>query len=300
MDIEIADGSGFCFGVRRAVNLALRAAEDHGRRTVTLGPLVHNPLVVERLEAKGIRAVEEVAGDADVVVLRAHGTPAPQEESLRRRRLEIVDATCPFVKRAQRHARALREEGYQVVILGDRAHPEVASVRSYAGDDAVVVESADDLPVALGPRVGVMAQTTQPEEAFLRLVRRLAPGAAEVRVVNTVCRSTAARRAETEKLASRVQVMIVLGGRRSHNTRELARVSRLAGVDTHHIERARELQRQWFRNVGHVGVAAGASTPDEAIEDVVRRIRSFEEPFVSDGPVFSRPEGSGTPSPPLA
>jgi len=276
MDIEIADGSGFCFGVRRAVNLALRAAEDHGRRTVTLGPLVHNPLVVERLEAKGIRAVEEVAGDADVVVLRAHGTPAPQEESLRRRRLEIVDATCPFVKRAQRHARALREEGYQVVILGDRAHPEVASVRSYAGDDAVVVESADDLPVALGPRVGVMAQTTQPEEAFLRLVRRLAPGAAEVRVVNTVCRSTAARRAETEKLASRVQVMIVLGGRRSHNTRELARVSRLAGVDTHHIERARELQRQWFRNVGHVGVAAGASTPDEAIEDVVRRIRSFE------------------------
>ena len=300
MDIEIADGSGFCFGVRRAVNLALRAAEDHGRRTVTLGPLVHNPLVVERLEAKGIRAVEEVAGDADVVVLRAHGTPAPQEESLRRRRLEIVDATCPFVKRAQRHARALREEWYQVVILGDRAHPEVASVRSYAGDDAVVVESADDLPVALGPRVGVMAQTTQPEEAFLRLVRRLAPGAAEVRVVNTVCRSTAARRAETEKLASRVQVMIVLGGRRSHNTRELARVSRLAGVDTHHIERARELQRQWFRNVGHVGVAAGASTPDEAIEDVVRRIRSFEEPFVSDGPAFSRPGGSGTPSPPLA
>ena len=300
MDIEIADGSGFCFGVRRAVNLALRAAEDHGRRTVTLGPLVHNPLVVERLEAKGIRAVEEVAGDADVVVLRAHGTPAPQEESLRRRRLEIVDATCPFVKRAQRHARALREEGYQVVILGDRAHPEVASVRSYAGDDAVVVESADDLPVALGPRVGVMAQTTQPEEAFLRLVRRLAPGAAEVRVVNTVCRSTAARRAETEKLASRVQVMIVLGGRRSHNTRELARVSRLAGVDTHHIERARELQRQWFRNLGHVGVAAGASTPDEAIEDVVRRIRSFEEPFVSDGPAFSRPGGSGTPSPPLA
>jgi len=300
MDIEIAVGSGFCFGVRRAVNLALRAAEDHGRRTVTLGPLVHNPLVVERLEAKGIRAVEEVAGDADVVVLRAHGTPALQVESLRRRRLEIVDATCPFVKRAQRHARALREEGYQVVILGDRAHPEVASVRSYAGDDAVVVESADDLPVALGPRVGVMAQTTQPEEAFLRLVRRLAPGAAEVRVVNTVCRSTAARRAETEKLASRVQVMIVLGGRRSHNTRELARVSRLAGVDTHHIERARELQRQWFRNVGHVGVAAGASTPDEAIEDVVRRIRSFEEPFVSDGPAFSRPGGSGTPSPPLA
>ena len=300
MDIEIADGSGFCFGVRRAVNLALRAAEDHGRRTVTLGPLVHNPLVVERLEAKGIRAVEEVAGDADAVVLRAHGTPAPQEESLRTRRLAIVYATCPFVKRAQRHARALREEGYQVVILGDRAHPEVASVRSYAGDDAVVVESADDLPVALGPRVGVMAQTTQPEEAFLRLVRRLAPGAAEVRVVNTVCRSTAARRAETEKLASRVQVMIVLGGRRSHNTRELARVSRLAGVDTHHIERARELQRQWFRNVGHVGVAAGASTPDEAIEDVVRRIRSFEEPFVSDGPAFSRPGGSGTPSPPLA
>ncbi len=280
MNIEIAKGSGFCFGVRRAVNLAMHAAEDRGRRTVTLGPLVHNPLVVERLEAKGVRAVEEVAGDADVVIVRAHGIPAPQMESLRRQRLEIIDATCPFVKRAQKHARALREEGYRVVILGDRDHPEVASVRSYAGDDAVVVESADGLPDSLGPRVGVLAQTTQPEEAFLQLVQRLVPRAGEVKIVNTVCRSTAARLAETEKLALRVQVMIILGGRQSHNTRELARISRLAGVDTHHIERDDELQRQWFRDVERVGVAAGASTPDEAIDDVVRRIKAIEKPFI--------------------
>jgi 4-hydroxy-3-methylbut-2-enyl diphosphate reductase len=280
MDIEIAKGSGFCFGVRRAVTLALQAAEDRGRRTVTLGPLVHNPLVVERLEAKGVRAVEEVSGDADAVIIRAHGIPAPQMESLRRQRVEIIDATCPFVKRAQKHAKALREEGYQVVILGDRDHPEVASVRSYAGDDAVVVESADGLPDSLGHRVGVMAQTTQPEEAFLQLVQRIVPRAGEVKIVNTVCRSTAARLAETEKLAHRVQLMIILGGRQSHNTRELARISRLAGVDTHHIERDDELQRQWFRNIERVGLAAGASTPDEAIDDAVRRIKSFEKPFI--------------------
>ena len=281
MDIEIAKGSGFCFGVRRAVNLAMHAAEDRGRRTVTLGPLVHNPLVVERLEAKGVRAVKEVAGDADVVIIRAHGIPAPQMESLRRQGVEILDATCPFVKRAQKHARALREEGYRVVILGDREHPEVASVRSYAGDDAVVVESADGLPDSLGHRVGVLAQTTQSEEAFLRLVQRLVPRAGEVKIVNTVCRSTAARLAETEQLAHRVQVMIILGGRQSHNTRELARISRITGVDTHHIERDDELQRQWFRNIGHVGLAAGASTPDEAIDDVVRRIKAIEKPFIS-------------------
>jgi 4-hydroxy-3-methylbut-2-enyl diphosphate reductase len=258
----------------------MHAAEDSGRRTVTLGPLVHNPLVVESLEAKGVRAVEEVAGDADVVIVRAHGIPAPQMESLRRQGVEILDATCPFVIRAQKHARALREEGYQVVILGDREHPEVAAVRSYAGDDAVVVESADGLPDALGPRVGVLAQTTQPEEAFLQLVQRLVPRAGEIKIVNTVCRSTAARLAETEKLAHRVQVMIILGGRQSHNTRELARISRLAGVDTHHIERVHELQRQWFRNIERVGVAAGASTPDEAIGAVARLIRSFEKPFI--------------------
>jgi len=300
MDIEIAKGSGFCPGVRRAVRLALQAAEQQGRRIVTLGPLVHNPLVVEMLEARGIRAVDGVDGDADVVIVRAHGIAAPLHESLRRRRVEIVDATCPLVRRSQRYAETLRDEGYRVVILGDPAHAEVRAVASYAGDGTVVVESPEAPPGPLGPKVAILAQTTQPQEAFLRLVQRAVPMAEEVRVVNTICRSTAARRAETEKLASRVQVMIVLGGRRSHNTRELARVSRLAGVDTHHIERARELQRQWFRNVGHVGVAAGASTPDEAIEDVVRRIRSFEEPFVSDGPAFSRPGGSGTPSPPLA
>ena len=299
MDIHIAGGSGFCFGVRRAVNLAMQAAENGGRRTVTLGPLVHNPLVVESLAAKGIRAVEEVAGDADVVIIRAHGIPAPQMESLRRQGVEILDATCPFVKRAQKHAKALREEGYQVVILGDRDHPEVAAVRSYAGDQAVVVESADGLPDSLGPRVGVLAQTTQPEEAFLRLIQRLVPRAREVKIVNTVCRSTAARLAETEKLAHRVEVMIILGGRHSHNTRELARISRLAGVDTHHIERVHELQGQWFRNVGQVGVAAGASTPDEAIDDAVRRIRSFEKPFLSCSPTSSRLRGSGTPPPPL-
>jgi (E)-4-hydroxy-3-methyl-but-2-enyl pyrophosphate reductase len=157
MDIEIAKGSGFCFGVRRAVNLAMHAAAGMDGRIVTFGPLVHNPLVVEMLEAKGIRAVEEVSGDADVVIIRAHGIPVPHLESLRRQQVEIIDATCPFVKRSQRYAKALRDEGYQVVILGDREHPEVRAVGSYAGGQAVVVESPDDLPDTFGPRVGVLA-----------------------------------------------------------------------------------------------------------------------------------------------
>lgn len=280
MNIRIAKGSGFCFGVRRAVALATQAAEDRDRRTVTLGPLVHNPLVVERLEARGIRAVEEVAGDAEVVIIRAHGIPVLQLESLRRQRLEIVDATCPFVKRSQRYARALCEEGYQLVILGDRDHPEVASVLSYADDHAVVVESADDLPESLDPEVGVLAQTTQPEKALLRLVQRIVPKVKVVKIINTICRSTAARLAETERLAHEVGTMIILGGRQSHNTRELARISRLTGVDTHHIERVHELQVQWFRNIETVGIAAGASTPDEVIDDVVRRIRTFEKPSI--------------------
>lgn len=276
MDIEIAKGSGFCPGVRRAVRLALQAAEQRGRTIVTLGPLVHNPLVVEMLEARGIRAVDGVDGDADVVVVRAHGIPAPLHESLRRQRVEIVDATCPRVRRSQQYARALRDEGYRVVILGDADHAEVRAVGSYAGDRAVVVESPEALPAGIGPKVGLLAQTTQPQEAFLRLVGRAVPTAGEVRVINTICRSTASRLAETERLARRVQVMIVIGGRRSHNTLELARACLRAGVDTHHVERAGELQGPWFWNVRRVGVTAGASTPDGAIGDVVDGIRALE------------------------
>ena len=288
MDIEIAKGSGFCFGVRRAVNLALQAASVKDIKIVTLGPLVHNPLVVEMLEAKGIRPLEETADDIDVVIIRAHGIPESRLETLRRGRAEIIDATCPFVKRSQRHARALRDEGYQVVILGDRNHPEVRAVSSYAGDHAVVVESADDLPESLGPRVGILAQTTQSKEAFLRLVQCVVPKARVVKVVNTICRSTAARLAETERLARNVQVMIILGGRHSHNTLELDRVSRLTGIDTHHIERVDELQVQWFRNIGNVGISAGASTPDGVIDDVVRRIRAFEKPVFHNDAAYVR------------
>jgi (E)-4-hydroxy-3-methyl-but-2-enyl pyrophosphate reductase len=283
MDIEIAKGSGFCFGVRRAVNLAMHAAAGMDGRIVTFGPLVHNPLVVEMLEAKGIRAVEEVSGDADVVIIRAHGIPVPHLESLRRQQVEIIDATCPFVKRSQRYAKALRDEGYQVVILGDREHPEVRAVGSYAGGQAVVVESPDDLPDAFGPRVGVLAQTTQSEEAFLRLVHRIVLKAKVVKVINTICRSTAARLADTERLARTVQIMIVVGGRKSHNTLELVRVCRLTGIETYHVERVEELQVSWFRNRLHVGISAGASTPDWAIDGVAEAVHAIGKPARGDG-----------------
>ena len=300
MDIEIARGSGFCPGVRRAVRLALQAAERQGRRIVTLGPLVHNPLVVEMLETRGIRAVDAFDGDADVVIVRAHGIPDPQRDALRRRRVEIVDATCPLVRRSQKYAKALRDDGYQVVILGDAEHAEVRAVASCAGDRAVVVESPEALlPGELGPRLGILAQTTQPQDAFLRLVQRAVPMAEEVRVVNTICRSTAARLAEAERLARRVQVMIVVGGRTSHNTQELARACLRAGVETHHVERAEELQDAWFRNIRRVGVAAGASTPDGAIGDVADRIRGLEPPAgrhqAAPGP---RAGAGATPFPP--
>jgi len=294
MDIEIAKGSGFCPGVRRAVRLALQAAEQQGRRIVTLGPLVHNPLVVEMLEARGIRAVDGVDGDADVVIVRAHGIAAPLHESLRRRRVEIVDATCPLVRRSQRYAETLRDEGYRVVILGDPAHAEVRAVASYAGDGTVVVESPEAPPGPLGPKVAILAQTTQPQEAFLRLVQAIVPKAGEVRVVNTICRSTAARLAETERLARRVQVMIVIGGRGSHNTLELARACSRTGIETHHVERAEELQAPWFRNVRRVGVAAGASTPDGAIGDVVGRIKALETPSSQSHAAPGRRAGTGT------
>jgi len=276
MNFEIAEGSGFCFGVRRAIRLALHAAAAGERKIATIGPLVHNPIVVEMLEEKGIRPVKEITDEIDVAIISAHGIPESQLKILGERRAEIIDATCPLVKRSQRYAKALKDEGYQVILLGDRKHPEVMSVSSYAGDNhIVVVESVDELPESLGPRVGILTQTTQPEKTFLELVQRVVPSAKVVKVVNTICPSSAARLTKTKTLARSVQVMIVIGGRNSHNTLELVRVSRLTGTDTHHIERVDELQVQWFRNIGKVGISAGASTPNRQIEDVAKRISAF-------------------------
>lgn len=277
MKIKKAEMAGFCFGVKRAIELALREAQA-GTGVYTLGPLIHNPQVIERLKARGINPFEisHLPSDIKTVVIRTHGVAREINEYLNSLGIKVIDATCPFVKKAQQYAKLLHEEGYQVLILGDANHPEVVGIKSYAGPDAIVVKEPEEI-VKLKKRVGVVVQTTQPVEKLQRLLEKAITLCKELKVYNTICNSTAQRLKETAELAGSVDIMIVIGGRNSANTTQLARLCESLGVRTYHIETADELKDEWFEGVASIGVTAGASTPDWIIEDIINKLTGVKE-----------------------
>lgn len=280
MEVRLASFRGFCFGVRHALDLIEAAAKDHGR-LATIGPLVHNRQVVERLSELGVRVVGEVnEAEEPVVAISAHGAPprtGAQVEALGR---QVVDGTCPFVRKAQNAARDLAAAGFAVLVLGDPAHREVQGILGWAGGRAQVVASADLLPSECpGKKLGIVAQTTQNESNLQALVRTVVDrwfgDLAELRVINTICDASVRRQQAAEDLAAEVEVMVVIGGRESANTRRLAEVCARTGTPTYQIELAEELLPVWFQGRAVVGVTAGASTPDWVIEQVVERLRTF-------------------------
>ena len=278
-DLEIitAKRAGFCFGVKRAMDITVEMAKESGRGVYTLGPIIHNPQVIAKLEEDGILPIneDEIRGrEISALIIRTHGIPCHLYDNISSQGIRIIDATCPFVKKAQRYAKLLKENGYQVVILGDINHPEVKGLMSYAGDDVVVVDEHSALH-ALKSKVGVVVQTTQPVEALKKVLSRIVDQAQEVKVYNTICNSTALRLRETEEMARRADVMVVVGGKNSANTSQLAGLCRSLSVSTYHIETAGEIDPAWFEGARSVGITAGASTPEWIIKDVERRIRDI-------------------------
>ncbi len=275
MKIIAAKMAGFCFGVRRAVDIAFEMAEKGRGGVYTFGPIIHNPQVVGRLEEAGVKAVAGIDGlkgkEVSAVLIRTHGIPENEMRKLRELGYEVVDATCPFVKNAQHYAKLLMEEGYNLVILGDREHPEVKSLMSYAGRGAVVVKDAREYP-SVGGRVGIVVQTTQQAENLKRLVAAAVEYAKELKVYNTICNSTALRLKETEEMAEKADAMVIVGGKNSANTTQLANLCVSLSVPTQHIETEDELEEEWFRGVTTVGITAGASTPEWIIKAVKKRI----------------------------
>jgi 4-hydroxy-3-methylbut-2-enyl diphosphate reductase len=276
--VRISDCAGLCSGVERALGLTYEAAQDAPAPVNTLGPLIHNPGVIADLKARGVGVIADVAQvRSGTVVLRSHGVPREIKETLLASELTIVDATCPFVTAAQEKAARLKAEGYLVVILGERDHPEVLGLRSYAGEDSLVVESPEDLPAKLsGKRVGVVVQTTQSQERLAELVAHLARRTRELLVHNTICSATEQRQAAAMALASEVDCVVVVGGKESGNTRRLAELCVAQQPCTYQVESAEEIDPAWFRGVKTVGVTAGASTPPEQIEAVAARIREMQ------------------------
>jgi 4-hydroxy-3-methylbut-2-enyl diphosphate reductase len=275
MQIIVAKGAGFCFGVKRAIDITFNLSKETKEGAYTFGPLIHNPQVVNKLMQEGVIPTEDIdSPEIKTLIIRTHGVSPKIYEEISKRDYKIVDATCPFVKKAQRYAQTLKEEGYQVLILGDREHPEVQGLLGFAGDDVIVVKSNEPIP-PLKRRVGIIAQTTQPFEALEEVVHFVLGFAKEVKVYNTICNSTNSRLKKTKELARMVDLMIVVGGKNSANTSQLANLSKEICARVHHIETAEELQDTWFNGVEKVGITGGASTPQWIIDEVVEKIKEI-------------------------
>jgi (E)-4-hydroxy-3-methyl-but-2-enyl pyrophosphate reductase len=279
-EIVVATHGGFCFGVKRAVDIAFKAVQNSDSKPMfTLGPLIHNPQVVDQLSREGIEVINSLnelnGGKEDaVVIIRSHGVPKGTLVEARKRGIEILDATCPFVKRAQSIVEGLAQEEYLILVLGDEFHPEVQALLSYGDGKAVIWDGS---PVASGAKkVAMVSQTTQPLENLKRaakeVVNTLSRDLVEFRVFNTICESTTTRQNECANLAKKADLMIVVGGTNSANTGRLAEIARSIQERTYHIETEDQVDPAWFEGIKRVAVTAGASTPDWIIKRVVARI----------------------------
>jgi (E)-4-hydroxy-3-methyl-but-2-enyl pyrophosphate reductase len=285
VEVILARAAGFCYGVKRACQVAFEATQTHPGGVASLGPIIHNPQMVARLAEAGLGVIEDLdTAEVGAVLIRSHGVPPEVLERIRERGFEIVDATCPLVQRAQKMARSLAAEGYRVVVVGEPDHPEVRALVAWAeagrkdgnADGAVVVGSPSDVTgLKHERRIGVVAQTTQLEEEYVRLVGALLAKADELRAYNTICDATARRQAAMLELSKEVDAVVVIGGRNSANTTRLYERCREEGVRAWHVETADELEPEWFAGMERVGVTAGASTPDWIIEEVVERLRAL-------------------------
>jgi small subunit ribosomal protein S1 len=269
MEVIVAEHAGFCFGVRRAIELVNRALEAGGP-LATLGPLIHNPQEVERLEAAGVKVASNVAEAAGGrMVMPSHGVAQETREQAERMGAEIIDATCPYVAKVHRTVRELANAGFQVVVVGDPGHSEVKGILAAAGPGAIAVASPKEAAARTWPApVGIVAQTTQTAERFREIVEIIRRSAQDVRAVNTICVATRQRQEAAHDVAPEVDVMFVIGGRNSANTNRLRELCEEAGVPTYHIEIAAEIQDEWLEGKSTAGLTAGASTPDWLIEEV--------------------------------
>ncbi len=279
MEILIVKEGGFCFGVRRALDMARQAIEEK-RLSATLGPLIHNPQVVEELQQQGVRVTEQVSDlqPGETLMIRTHGCSPEVPQQARERGVEIIDATCPFVARAQREAQRLCDDSWQVLVLGEPEHPEARSIREHTGGRATIVEGPQDLDgVDIKDKVAVVCQTTQRLDNLNALVSALLPRVRLLTVSNTICDATTQRQEASLGAAKEVDVMIVVGGYHSANTTRLAQICSEVNSRTHHIERVEELEREWVAGADKVGITAGASTPDSAIAGVHAALEQIAE-----------------------
>jgi len=281
MLIEKAKETGFCSGVRRALKLLDKAMEEH-TELETLGLMVHNQQVIDSLSQRGVKAVKNIDEvNGNTVVIPSHGVSPQVIEELKSRKFKIIDATCPIVRKAQMAAKELSERGFQVIVFGDPAHSEVKGVLGWAGGNAIATLDSDLASKSdkLSPRLGFVSQTTKIPDHFLKFLSDFAasrfPQIKELCFINTICDVTRRRQEEALELTKRVNLMIVVGGRNSANTRNLAEICSSTGVETYHIERAAEIEESWLESRHRIGVTTGTSTLDQITEEAVQKLEEI-------------------------
>lgn len=276
--VIVAKHAGFCYGVKRAITLAERAAKNY-ENVYTLGPIIHNPQEVNRLANMGVKSTETLPQDnIATIIIRSHGISPDKELFLRNTYTNVIDATCPYVKAVHEAVSILAKEGYFVVIVGEKDHPEVKGTIGYLEQenrDYTIVSTFEDIDNVKADKIGIVAQTTQNEHFFEEVVLRLLRKAKDLRVINTICNATNERQRDIYELAPKVDVMIIVGGKTSGNTRRLYEISRSLNPRSYHIETKDEISIDWFKNANTIGISAGASTPDWIIEDVKNFIESL-------------------------
>ena len=272
MVIELAESYGFCFGVKRAIKIA-----EENRDSSTYGPLIHNSKEIARLEEDfrvGLTDDYKTFKSGDKAIVRTHGIPKNELEELKENHVDVVDATCPYVTKPQQICQEMSEKGYSIVIFGDEAHPEIKGVKSYATYGAIVVTSSKDLEdIKLGERVALVAQTTRRVEDYMKISNYLIPRHKEVRIFNTICNATFENQEAVRKISKKADIMIVIGGKNSSNTKQLFNIAQDNCIDSYHIEDENDLDYKWFNDKSFCGISAGASTPDWIIQNVIDSIQ---------------------------
>ncbi|MEA3316134.1 MAG: 4-hydroxy-3-methylbut-2-enyl diphosphate reductase [Campylobacterota bacterium] len=275
MEVRLAKSYGFCFGVKRAIKIA----QEH-KNSATMGPLIHNQKEIDRLKTDynvGLyHSIDEVK-EKDTVIIRTHGIPKNDLKTLSEKKIKVINATCPFVTTPQQIVKDMSKQNYSIVIFGDENHPEVKAVKSY-GDDVFVVLKIKDLENIKFKynKIATVAQTTRKKDEYLDIVNHLVLNYNEVRVFNTICDATFENQAAAKELSQYVDIMIIIGGKNSSNTKQLLNISKEFCNDSYLIEDEVELELNWFKDKTICGVTAGASTPDWIIKNVISKIKRFK------------------------
>ncbi len=276
MEVIVAKTAGFCFGVKRAVESVYRQIEaNEGRPIYTYGPIIHNEEVVKDLEKKGVQVLnteEELAALKEgVVIIRSHGVGKHIYDILNKPGIAVVDATCPFVKKIHRIVQEENAKGRRVIIIGNEHHPEVEGIKGWGDDRTMIVESEtqiDELSLLSDEKVSIVSQTTFNYKKFQDLVEKILKKGYDSSVLNTICNATQERQSEAREIASKVEAMIVIGGKSSSNTQKLYDICRRECEHTYYIQTFDDLDPESVSSVRSVGITAGASTPKNIIEEV--------------------------------